>query len=78
MDCQLNAEEMTEVFTLMADCLSLFSQNAAKVILGDLDEAGYRAVIDNAMGMGLERITELYQNAYDRYMEAKVMDKRWG
>ncbi len=70
MDCQLNAEEMTEVFTLMADCLSLFSQNAAKVILGDLDEAGYRAVIDDAMGMGLERITEIYQTAYDRYMEA--------
>ena len=54
----------------MADCLSLFSQNAAKVILGDLDEAGYRAVIDDAMGMGLERITEIYQTSYDRYLEA--------
>ena len=70
LDCTLSADEQTEVFTLMADCLSLFSQNAAKVILGDLDEAGYRAVIDDAMGMGLERITEIYQTAYDRYMEA--------
>ena len=70
LDCTLSADEMTEVFTLMADCLSLFSQNAAKVILGDLDEDGYRAVIEDAMGMGLERITEIYQTAYDRYMEA--------
>lgn len=70
LDCTLTADEMTEVFTLMADCLSLFSQNAAKVILGDLDEDGYRAVIDDAMGMGLARITEIYQTAYDRYMEA--------
>ncbi len=71
MDCTLTADEMSEVFTLMADCLSLFSQNAAKVILGDLDEAGYRAVIDDAMGMGLDRITEIYQTAYDRYREAQ-------
>ena len=68
LDFQLNADEMSEVFTLMADCLSLFSQNAAKVILGDLDEAGYREVIEDANGMGLSRITEIYQGAYDRYI----------
>ena len=70
MDCQLNAEEMSEVFTLMSDCLTIFSENAAKVILGDLDEAGYRDVIDMAMEQGLDRITEIYQGAYDRYMAA--------
>ena len=72
MDCQLNADEMSEVFTLMADCLSLFSSNAAKVILGDLDEAGYRKVIEDANGMGLTRITEIYQGAFDRYMAEKA------
>jgi len=70
MDCQLNGEEMTEVFMLMSDCLTLFSENAAKVILGDLDEAGYRDVIDMAMDQGLARITEIYQGAYDRYLAA--------
>lgn len=70
MDCQLNGEEMTEVFTLMSDCLTIFSENAAKVILGDLDEAGYREVIDLAMDQGLDRITEIYQGAYDRYLAA--------
>ena len=68
MDCRLNADEMTEVFTLMSDCLTLFSENAAKVILGDLDEAGYRDVIEAAGGQGLTRITEIYQGAYDRYL----------
>lgn len=70
MDCQLNADEMSEVFTLMSDCLTLFGENAAKVILGDLDEAGYRDVIDQAMGQGLSRITEIYQGCYDRYTAA--------
>lgn len=70
MDCQLNADEMSEVFTLMADCLTLFSENAAKVILGDLDEAGFRQVIEQANAQGLDRITEIYQGAFDRYMAA--------
>lgn len=70
MDCQLNSDEMSEVFTLMSDCLTLFSENAAKVILGDLDEAGFRQVIEDANGQGLDRITEIYQGAYDRYMAA--------
>ena len=68
MDCRLNSEESSEVFTLMADCLTLFSENAAKVILGDLDEAGYRDVIATANDQGLTRITEIYQQAYDRYL----------
>ena len=68
MDFQLNGDEMTEVFTLMSDCLTLFSENAAKVILGDLDETGFRDMIDAANGEGLKRITEIYQVAYDRYL----------
>ena len=72
MDFQLNGDEMTEVFTLMSDCLTLFSENAAKVILGDLDEAGFRDVINAANGEGLDRITEIYQTAYDRYLSEKA------
>ena len=33
-----------------------------------LDEAGYRQVIEDARGMGLDRMTELYQAAYDNYL----------
>ena len=48
--------------------LTLFSENAIKVVTGQLDEAGYRQVIEDARGMGLDRMTELYQAAYDNYL----------
>lgn len=68
LDCTLTADEQTEVFTLMSDCMTLFSESAGKVILGDMDESGFRDVIDTAMEQGLTRITEIYQGAYDRYL----------
>ena len=48
--------------------LTLFSEGAVRVVTGDLDEAGYRSLIQDAEGMGLTRMTELYQEAYDAYL----------
>lgn len=70
-DCFLSAEDQTEVFGLKSDILTLFSENAGKVILGDLDEAGYRQVIEQAYAQGLDRITEIYQDTYDRYLNGE-------
>jgi putative aldouronate transport system substrate-binding protein len=58
----------TEFNEYANDILTLFSEGAVKVITGDLDEAGYRALIETANSMGLTRMTELYQEAYDEYM----------
>ena len=64
----LTAEANTEFNHLASDVLTLFSEGAVRVVTGDLDEAGYRALIEDANGMGLARMTELYQEAYDAYL----------
>ena len=64
----LSAEANTEFNNLASDVLTLFSEGAVRVVTGALDEAGYRALIEAANGMGLARMTELYQEAYDAYL----------
>ena len=64
----LSAEANTELNNLASDVLTLFSEGAVRVVTGALDEAGYRALIEDANGMGLARMTELYQEAYDAYL----------
>ena len=59
----LSAEANTEFNNLASDVLTLFSEGAVRVVTGALDEAGYRALIEDANGMGLARMTELYQEA---------------
>ncbi len=66
----LSAEANTEFNNLASDVLTLFSEGAVRVVTGALDEAGYRALIEDANGMGLARMTELYQEAYDTYLTA--------
>ena len=66
----LSAEANTEFNNLASDVLTLFSEGAVRVVTGALDEAGYRALIEDANGMGLARMTELYQEAYDTYLAA--------
>ena len=66
---KLSADETSTVAEYAGDVLTLFQESASKVIMGDMDEAGYRDVIDQAIGAGLDIITEQYQNAYDRYLE---------
>ena len=65
----LSADDTTEYYSLASDVGTLFAESATKVVTGQLDEAGYRAVIEQAKGMGLDRMTELYQAAYDKYLE---------
>lgn len=64
----LSAEETSEFYSLASDVLTLFSEAAVKVITGDMTEDDYRAAIEDANGMGLTRMTEMYQAAYDAYL----------
>lgn len=64
----LTTEANSEFNDLASDVLTLFSEGAVRVVTGDLDEAGYRSLIEDANGMGLSRMTELYQEAYDAYL----------
>ena len=67
--CTLDAESSAEFYTLANDVLTLLAENAVKVVVGAMDEDGYRATIEDANGIGLARMTELYQAAYDAYLE---------
>lgn len=63
------SDKDTEIVNAMAaDVLTLFSERAAAYVMGTIDEAGFHETVQNAMDMGLERITEIYQAAYDNYM----------
>lgn len=64
----LSTEASSEFNQLASDVLTLFSEGAVRVVTGNLDEDGYRALIEDANGMGLTRMTELYQEAYDAYL----------
>lgn len=64
----LTAAANSEFNDLASDVLTLFSEGAVRVVTGDLDEAGYRSLIEDANNMGLTRMTELYQEAYDAYL----------
>lgn len=67
--CTLDAEEMTEYFTLAGDVLTAFTEAASRVVTGDLTEDDYRQTIANLEGAGLGRMDEIYAGAYARYLE---------
>ena len=65
----LTGDEMTEVFEICGDTLTSLSSIAPGVIVGQYSEEDYREQLDACFnGMNLDRVTEIYQGAYDRYM----------
>lgn len=66
----LNAEE-TEEYNSMATELETYAEGMLlKFILGDEPMSNYDAFLEQCRSMGLDRMTELYQQAYDRAQEA--------
>lgn len=65
------AQGNEEFFSKAGDIITLFSEACAQFVVGELDEAGYRAVIETAYSSaGLDRMTEIQQAAYDDYLAA--------
>ena len=69
----LSSEASSEFNEPAGNVLTLFSEGTIRVVIGNLDEAGCRALIEEPNGMGLTRMTELYQEAYDAYLQADVL-----
>lgn len=63
-------DDMLKVFELASDVLTHLSTVAPSVIMGTATGDDYRAAIEQCQGMGLEEITEIYQNAYNEYIGA--------
>ncbi len=63
------AEEANERATLRADLENYLKQAKAQFMTGEIDvEEGWDNFVNTVNGMGLERLIEIEQAAYDRYM----------
>lgn len=68
---KINDNDIDTVNRLSSDILTLFSERAGMYVMGNIDEAGFKSTVEEAMNTGLAGITEIYQAAYDRYFAAK-------
>ena len=64
----LSDEDTETVNSLASDILTLFSERAAAYVMGSIDADAFHATVDDAMDMGLQQITDIYQAAYDSYL----------
>ena len=63
------AEEASERATLKTDLENYLKQAKAQFMTGEIDvEEGWDSFVNTVNGMGLERLIEIEQAAYDRYM----------
>ncbi|MBE6992067.1 MAG: extracellular solute-binding protein [Ruminococcaceae bacterium] len=67
-EVRLSSTDQSRVFEISSDVVTLFNENAAKVIFGEITVDDYRAVIETANEAGMAEITEIYQKTYDAYM----------
>ena len=64
------AEEASERATLKTDLENYLKQAKAQFMTGEIDvEEGWDSFVNTVNGMGLERLIEIEQAAYDRYQE---------
>ena len=64
------AEEASERATLKTDLETYLNQAKAQFITGEVDvEAGWDSFVNTVNGMGLERLLQIEQAAYDRYLQ---------
>jgi putative aldouronate transport system substrate-binding protein len=66
----LTTEEQTEYNSYATDFETYADAEVLKFILGDRDLSEIDAFVDTLYTMGLQEMTDLYQTAYDRAMEA--------
>ncbi|MBE6991328.1 MAG: hypothetical protein E7430_01945 [Ruminococcaceae bacterium] len=67
----LSAEENEEYSSLYSDVSTYASSEIMKWVMGqaELTEESFQAMQDNIIGMGGDRMEELYQAAYERYLQ---------
>ena len=68
-DVTLTTDEMGEYFSLASDVLTSVTENAARVVIGEITEADYRKLIEDLESSSLGRMDDIYEAAYARYLE---------
>lgn len=66
---KMTVEESEEYNGLATDIATAVSEQALRFVTGERSLDEYDAFVEEMVGMGLDRMTELKQAAYDRYLE---------
>ena len=64
----LSNEELQQISTIETDAASLVEQNVAKWIVSGGTEQEWDGYVSQLQSVGVEKMVEVYQQAYDRYM----------
>ena len=65
---KLNDEEREETTQLFTDLNTYYEENYVAFVDGSKPMSEWDSYLNDIMNFGYERIQELYQQAYDRYM----------
>ena len=63
-------DENAEINNLRADANTYFAENYVLFLLGDKPFSEWDSFQEQLNALGMARITEIYQEAYDEYMAA--------
>jgi putative aldouronate transport system substrate-binding protein len=70
----LNTEESTEVNQFYGDIKTYIEQSVLEFIIGNRDLAEFDEYVSHIEGMGIDKVTACYQDAYQRYLNGEVVE----
>ncbi|NLC14515.1 MAG: extracellular solute-binding protein [Chloroflexi bacterium] len=62
-------EELEEIILIQDAIYTHLNQMEAKIVMGEESIDKFSSLIDDLQGMGLDQLTKIYNQAYDRYKE---------
>ena len=65
----INYQFSTSLDTVANDIATTISENVLSIIVGDKDISDYEALRQQIKDMGIDTCIEIYQTAYDRYLQ---------
>lgn len=68
-ELSLTAEESEESATIMSDLSTYLEESLIKYLIGDLSMDDWGTFRDTVESMGLQDVVDIYQDAYDRYLQ---------
>ncbi len=68
----LNTEESSEVNQFYGDIKTYIEQSVLEFIIGNRDLAEFDEYVSHIEGMGIDKVTACYQDAYQRYLNGEV------
>lgn len=68
----LNTEESSEVNQFYGDIKTYIEQSVLEFIIGNRDLSEFDEFVSHIEGMGIDKVTACYQDAYQRYLNGEV------